>query len=236
MSWSVPNMWPDGECWIIGGGPSIPVEFGIPNDVVTSVRTGEQPPSIYSSYMQAIHNKHVIGINMSFLFGPWVDIVFFGDKRWYLANRNELANFNGLKITCHPHLNNHEARSQNIKHLQRDNNKPRGISTHKYAVSWNANSGAAAISVAANAGAKRIILVGFDMSLSADNKNQHWHNMYKNNNKIPEQKKLPFHRHLIGFAQIASDAKKRNIEIINASPNSKITQFKKRTVKELLNA
>jgi hypothetical protein len=45
---------------------------------------------------------------------------------------------------------------------------------------------------------------------------------------------LPFDRHLRGFAQIAKDAQQRGIEIINACPESAITQFHKCNVKELL--
>ena len=45
---------------------------------------------------------------------------------------------------------------------------------------------------------------------------------------------MPFDRHLRGFSDMAKDAKRRGIEIINASPDSAITCFPKYSIKELL--
>jgi len=232
-SWKVPSMWEGGEVWILGGGPSLPRQFGVPEDVIKKVYSGDLTPGAYSEYMQAIHEKHVIGINMAFKIGNWIDMVFFGDNKFYLQSRQDIAKFPGLKVTCHTNFKNTN-HNEKIKYLQKDKSKPKGITEHRGKVSWNANSGAAAISVAANAGAKRIILVGFDMTLDEGN-NQHWHKFYQVKGSKPrDEKKLPFNRHLSGFEQIAKDAKKKGIEIINASPSSKITQFKKVSVKELI--
>jgi len=233
MIWHVPRMWEGGECWIIGGGPSMSRQFGVPEDVILKVRSGLLPPSTYSSYLAPIHQKHVIGINSAFLIGDWIDMVFFGDKRWFFDYRNRLAEFPGLKVSCHSHLGSDKYRSEHIKYLPR--NKRRGISDNARSVSWNANSGAAAISVAVWAGAVRIILLGFDMKLD-DSGKQHWHGLYKNpkGTKPRSPKNLPFDRHLVGFPIIAKEAQKRKVEILNACPDSAIECFKKVTVKELL--
>ena len=74
MIWSVPPIWDGGEVWILGGGSSVPKQFGIPEEIIEKVVNGELPPSAYSPYMEAIHNKHVIGINVSFLIGTWIPI------------------------------------------------------------------------------------------------------------------------------------------------------------------
>lgn len=231
MNWQVPRMWEDGDVWIIGGGPSVTKEFGIPDEVVQSVAKGQSPPNVYSPYMSFLHDKHIIGINVAYMLGNWVDMVFFGDKGFYLANQNGLALFPNLRVSCLPSMGNNSW----IKCLPRDTEHARGISTSPKLVSWNGNSGAAAISVAAWAGAKRIILLGFDMKLSPT-KTQHWHNLY-GRGEIKEDKKLmalPFARHLRGFDQIAKDARKMGIEILNCSPESTITQFPKYSLKELM--
>jgi len=233
MNWIVPRMWEGGDVWIIGGGPSLVEQFNIPDNIAKDVFLGKKPLSVYSSYMQAIHKKHIIGINMAYLIGDWIDIVFFGDGGFFLKNKPNLAQFPGLKVTCH----SGGAKEKWVKFLGRDGKKPRGISTGANLVSWNGNSGGAAISVAAHSGAKRIILVGFDMNLNSENK-QHWHNNYGrgiiNVSDQRKLRKLPFDRHLRGFPIIAEDAKRMGIEIFNASPNSMITCFPKCTVKELL--
>jgi len=231
MIWQVPKIWEDGDVWILGGGPSVVQQFEIPEDVVKGVMEGTSHPSVYSSYMKSIHDKHVIGINVAYLIGDWIDMVFFGDVGFLLKHLNGLARFPGLKVSCHPQADKYNW----IKYVPRDNHHPRGISDHPGRASWNGNSGAAAISVAANAGAKRIILLGFDMKLS-DQKKQHWHTLYGKKEKKPGKPvHLPFDRHLRGFGEIAKDAKRRGIEIINCCPDSAITQFPKCTLKELLN-
>lgn len=222
-------MWEGGEVWIIGGGPSVPAQFGVPSDIIEKVLSKELDPSAYSPYMKRLHNQHVIGVNIAYLIGAWIDMVFFGDKRWYYQNRDRLAKFPGLKVSCHPHLKHEKFQKENIKYLSRDRQKGRGISSNRTAVCWNANSGAAAISVAAHAGAKRIVLLGFDMKLE-DNKH-HWHGLYRPGGRAANS--LPFHRHLPGFKQIAKDARQKGIEIINASPNSTIEDLPKMSVKEV---
>lgn len=235
MTWRVPKLWEGGDVWILGGGPSLPKQFGVPDEIIEGVRSKELPLSTYSPYMSAIHGKHVIGVNMAYLIGDWIDMLFFGDKKWYFTNREKVAKFKGLKVTCQSHFNKPKYVEERIKFLAKDNHKPTGISSNPHKVSWNVNSGAAAISVAVNMGATRIILVGFDMQLGDDGK-QHWHAEYKTfSRKHPDGKKLPFHRHLLGFPVIAKDARELGVEIINACPNSAIKEFRKTTVKELLN-
>lgn len=232
MIWQVPKIWEDGDVWILGGGPSVTEQFNIPKDVVQSVFEGSSPPSVYSPYMFALHDKHVIGINAAYLIGSWIDMVFYGDSGFFLKHQEGLATFPGIKVSCHPTA----AKISWVKYVARDSKHNKGISDHPGMASWNGNSGAAAISVAANAGAKRIILLGFDMKLSSE-KHQHWHNVYKRNYNDPNRKKpihLPFDRHLRGFSEIAKDAKRRGIEIINCCPDSAITEFPKFSLKELI--
>jgi len=238
MSWQVPRIWEGGDVWIIGGGPSVTKQFDIPDNVVQDVMKGISPPSIYSPYMQKLHDKHVIGINVAYLIGDWMDMVFFGDNKFFMIHRERLAQWPGLKVSCHGSAEDYNW----VKFLPRDTAHGRGISDNPKTVAWNANSGASAISVAANAGAKRIILLGFDMNTNGTG-DQHWHTLYKKGmpvagvvagNKRDPKMNLPFHRHLIGFPQIAKDAQRRGIQIINASPDSAIQEFPKYTVKQLL--
>jgi hypothetical protein len=87
MTWQVPLMWEDSDVWIIGGGPSVTKQFGIPDEVVQSVVKGTSPPNVYSPYMSFLHDKHVIGINVAYLIGDWIDIVFFGDVGFFLKHQ-----------------------------------------------------------------------------------------------------------------------------------------------------
>ena len=210
----------------------MPRQFDVPEEIIQKVLTKELPPSAYSPYMKAIHEKHVIGVNAAFLIGNWIDMVFFGDKGWFLENREQLAEFPGLKVSCHP--SGEKFGAERIKCMPRNKKYGKGISPYPGSVCWNGNSGSAAISVAVHTGVKRIVLVGFDMKVD-ENYKQHWHGLYgsANRGKV-EEKKLPFIRHSSGFPLIARDAKKKRVTIINACPDSTIKEFEKMTVKEAL--
>jgi len=230
MIWQIPRMWEGGECWIIGGGPSVPRVFNVPSDVIKAVVNRELKPDAYSPYFSAIHGKHVIAVNAAFLLGDWVDIIFFGDGNFYRSNRRELRSIQKIKVTCNPRLKD-VCEIEKVKFVPRDNKYPAGITKKPNHVSWNKNSGASAINLAYHLGCKRIILLGFDMDLM-DNQ-QHWHGHYTTAGKV-NAKSLPFPRHLRGFGNIAQDAKRLGVEILNVSPISKIKEFKKVTLEEVL--
>jgi hypothetical protein len=223
MAWQVPKMWEGGECWIIGGGHSIPEIFGVPQSIIDEVNNKKLTPAAFTPYLSPIHNKHVIGINAAYLLGNWIDILFFGDFKFFQNNQEGLSNYKGLLVGCHKRVNQFEG----IKHMGRDNNHPFGISTRKGFVSWNVNSGAASISLAVQLGVKKIYLLGFDMNAQGDNR--HWHKEYQY-----KAKKLPYDRHLKGFTHIAIEAKSLGVEIINVNPNSAIDTLPKKTLNECL--
>jgi hypothetical protein len=221
-------MWEGGECWILGGGDSLPRQFGVPDDLIQEVQGGKAQLAVYSPYLEPIHDKHVIGVNNMYMLGHWPDVCFFGDCGWYLVHRLALANWPNLKVTCcNRFANKPKEKSEGIKYLPKNTKHRFGISEDRNTVSWNSNSGAAAISLAAHFGVKRVILLGFDMCLGPDGQS-HCHKGHGN------KKPPPFARHLKGFPEIASDAARMGIEILNASPVSAIDNFPKVEVKDLL--
>jgi len=224
-------MWEGGTVFIIGGGPSTPRQFSVPEDIISQVTQGGASPVLYSPYMEALHTKHVIGINIAYMLGGWLDMVFWGDKKFFLKHQYGLAKFPNLRVTCSPTPYSPGW----VKVVGKDKSKMYGISNNPKMVSWNANSGAAAISLAASAGASRIVLLGFDMSLDASGY-QHWHGEYRRYPRDVQHEKsnLPFVRHLQGFPAIAKDAKARGIEILNASPTSAIKEFPKIYISDVL--
>jgi hypothetical protein len=225
-------MWDGGTCFIIGGGPSMPYQFNVPEEIIGHVMEGRMTPHAYSEYMIPLHDKHVIGVNNAYQIGMWLDVLFFGDYSWYLVHRRRLAEWPKVKVTCTPRFDGGDRDREGIKYLQKDNEHKHGISQNKYKLAWNANSGAATINLAAYFGVKRIVLLGFDMCLN-DNSISHWHGSHKD--KGGKTKRVPpFGRHLKGFPKIAEDAKGLGIEILNASPKSAIKDFKKIHVKEVL--
>lgn len=226
MKWSVPKIWDGSDCFIIGGGPSMPRQFGIPEELIGLVTSGCAPPSSYSPYLKPIHDRHVIGVNNAYMLGDWLDVLFFGDCGWYLVHRLSIAKWPKLKVTCCNRFENRKIPSDGIKYLKKNSSHLHGLTSDPSKVSWNGNSGAAAINLAVHLGAGRIILLGFDMDMSGGL--SHWHPDH-NAKKSP-----PFHKHLKGFPAITADSEKLGIEIINASPESKIGSLRKVELSEVL--
>lgn len=226
--WRVPKMWDGGRCFIIGGGSSMPYQFGVPKEIIQKVYSGQLGINAYSPYLSSIHKEHVIAVNMAYQLGDWTDILFWGDDSYFSREKKSLLNYNGLRITCMHKMQVEYSRI--VKHVLRDPKKQFGLSVRDNVVVWNKNSGAATINIATLLGVKQIILLGFDMKLD-DNQNQHWHKCYKSPVKTVGG---TFKMHLRGFPAIAEDAKRLGVEILNCNMDSNIEDFRKVTLKDVL--
>jgi len=227
MNWRVPKIWEDGECFILGGGASLARQFCIPDSLIEAVVKKQESALKYSPYLSDLHNKHVIGVNMSYRLGDWIDMVFFGDKGFFLDNKDLLSQLTNLRIGCVPYVRDVSW----VKFLVKDNKKTMGITSDPAKIAWNSNSGAAAINLAVHTGVKRVVLLGFDMNV--DEKSRQWWHQYYAVRNVEKGKKI-FARHLECFADIAKDANRLGVEILNANPDSAINEFKKINIKDVL--
>ena len=224
-SWKIPKMWKGGTCIIIGGGPSMPRQFGVPESIIQKVQEKKLSPKVYSDYMTSIHDQHVIGVNMAYILGDWIDVLFFGDRAFYLKEKQGIDKFKGLRVTSNVETGNAEGP---IKLVQKHPRVVHGVSFIPEYVCWNGCSGGAAINLAIHFGVKRIILLGFDMYIE-DAKHQHWHKAYPmvGANDVDNIEYKPH-----AFPRIAKRLKGK-IEVINASPESAIPSFPKMAFKDI---
>ncbi len=224
MQWKVPNMWEGGKCFIIGGGSSLIEQFNISSELVEAVKSGESTIDSYAPYLSDVLEYPVIAVNEAFKISPKVDVLFFGDGTYWKRESNNIVKFNGLKVTCASELKDRRG----IKYVPQNKKKNKGITTDANYLSWNANSGAAAINIAYHFGAKEMYLIGFDMDVSQAN-NQHWHNSYNSN---PKSVKELYGRHLAGFPLIRKELDTLGVKVINLNPNSAVDAFEKLSWKE----
>ena len=226
MYWQVPQIWKNETCIIIGGGPSILKQFKIPNELRDLVFNGKMKPKCYSPYFESIKDFQIIGVNKAYEMGDWMDILFFGDDSFFVNFRKEILSFPGLVVTCADKYIN----SYFLKQLRRDKKHRFGITNKTDSISWNLNSGAAAINLAIHLGCKKIILLGFDMKLDEE-ENQHWHKYYTS---VLKTVSGAFNAQSRGFPLIASQAAKKGVKIVNANPDSAIECFEKMNIKNAI--
>lgn len=195
LYWSVPLMWPNSTIFILGGGPSIK---DLDLDLIKEIWP-------------------VISCNLAFIDYPWVDVMYFGDCKvhtWVSEKGrycNQFVKYQGLKISCCPDTRD----DPDIKTLFR---LPKGITTDKRSIGWNVNSGGSAINLAYHFGARRVILLGFDMKKVEGKDNFHDYNYVPNKHDV-------YHKFLYFFKFIKKDADKLGLEIINATVGSSLDLF-----------
>jgi len=198
---SVPKLFPNETIFIIGGGPSLKgFDF------------------------RTLSGKRTIAINKALLYMTDPDAVYWTDGRFYTWFKNEVDSFKGLKFALRPG----SQYTCDIKVLRKG--KPYGLESDPQTLAHGFNSGYAAINLAYHLGAKRIVLLGFDME--EDGKNTHFHDGYparSTGNKMYIEKFLP------GFKQLYDEIRLKGIEIINASPNSRLKVFPKITLAQAAN-
>lgn len=191
------DMWRGQDVYVLGGGASL---------------------KQYSKALlkKRLRTENVIGCNDCYLLGDSVvNILHFGDRKWYKAHAEEIPkHFHGLITTskeCFRHLNT-------LFWIPR---RPEGF--HKNALGWNRNTGAGAINLALILGARRVFLLGFDMDLSPTGEG----NWYENKVDKPDAKRLS--RFAGAIAACIPSLKKNfpGVQIINLNLHSKLDCFQK---------
>lgn len=209
-------MWLDETVFVVGGGPSL---LGMD--------------------LQPIHVCPVLGVNNAFELGLWVDVTFFGDKRWFEINKDRLLAHPSLVVTCNPW--------SMFTMMNRVKQLPKAGRNGLYwkgqdKLCWNQNSGAAAINLAVLLGAKRIVLLGFDMKVDEAKGyrgGHNWHAYHEQLNSVP-RKQIYGDRFLDGFKRIKADLETMNselgteVEILNATPDSAMDLFPMVKLEEVL--
>lgn len=179
-------------------------------------------PSLRSFQWERLRGKKTIAINKAVKFWPEADAMYWTDGRIWTWIKEEIKSFKGMKFTIAP-----QAYPDDVHLLGRG--MKYGLETSLNMLAHGNNSGYAAINLAIHLGAKRIILLGYDMG--NDGKVSHFHEGYPVNATGENIYKNQF---LPGFEILKGELMSRNIQIFNACPTSKLNAFKKITIEEAL--
>lgn len=155
---------------------------------------------------------------------PWADAVYGCDAPWW-RYRLGLPKFNGLKLRwagndCNDYS---DVLGITIKDKQLD----RILVDEPGVIGSGRNSGFQALNIAVQFGAKRIILIGFDMQ------GEHFYG--RNNWAMANNPSVwNFPRWISAFNTAAGDLKAMGVEVANCSMQSALTCFQKTSVEQAL--
>ena len=180
-------------------------------------------PSLSNFDFAKLKYKKTIIINKAVQFYPQGDILYWTDARVYQWYKKDIDNFKGEKYTIKPYNV-----SKDVKALR--NTGKSGLEYDPTGLRHGNNSGYAAINLAYHLGVKRIVLLGFDMG--NEGKTGHFHDGYPV--KVTQNKTYEFSMAPM-FLSLVDPLKKKNVEIINANPQSKLTCFPRMSLDKALN-
>lgn len=191
-------------------------------------------PSLSDEQLQLVRQArealrvHVIAVNNTVQRAPWADVAYFGDytaiKHYRGANKGSKQQ--DLASCCVEWwtISKPAAERWKLNHVASDNRPGFGVDR----VSMNGNSGAQAINLAMLFGARRILLLGFDMR-DVDGR-AHWFGQHP---EVLVQVQL-YEEWIHKLKIAAPQAKARGVEIINCTPGSALQCFDAKPLEEAL--
>lgn len=180
-------------------------------------------PSLTQSDVDAIKGKGaVIAINDNYLMAPWADYLYFCDPKWFNWHyeRQEFIHFKGIIYT----QDKKTAEENGYNYIA--SKSAEGLSESPEVIHQGSNSGYQAINLAYHLGARKVILLGYDMQ-TTDGK-AHWFGHH------PDKVVSSHNSWLRHYDSLAKHAKKLDLEIVNCSRQTALTCFERKPLETVL--
>lgn len=182
-------------------------------------------PSLTTEDVEYVRGKaRIITVNNSFRAAPFADIHYSSDHDWWEVYHTAVREEGEGEMWTGHHYMGPEIGAYTIPY----NRLAEGLTTSPRWIVWGGNSGYCATQIAYLTGARRIILLGYDMSWHSGKK--HWHGDHqhglRNDNAFDWWKK--------NFAEAAKDFKRRGVEVINASRVTALECFPRARIEDVL--
>lgn len=178
-------------------------------------------PSLTQAIADKIKGRPAIVINSSAPLAPWADVLYFTDSGWYEQHRDLVANWPGMVVsmsrTAKRELPDKVRRVKGVG--DPTFNTPAFPMLGSPYIFQGRSSGHTAISLAIGMGADTVALVGYDMRVV--NGREHCHADYSGPRDL-DQYAREFVPAFIGWKNAALRA---NVDIVNCTPDSAITEF-----------
>lgn len=167
----------------------------------------------------------VIAINDAYRLAPWADLLYFCDCRWWgdYGHGAKLKDWPGLIVRLQG--GKHDFGDPRIK-VMRNLNQHKGLAAERDGLHTGQNSGYQAINLAVHLGAKKIVLLGYDMQASGAK--THWFGEHP----IPTGRDV-FDGMLPHFDSLVQPLAKLGIEVVNCTPGSRLKCFPAKPLDEV---
>lgn len=178
-------------------------------------------PSLTPADVDAVRGRaRVIAVKDAYRLAPWADVLYgAGDvNRWWQRVGPTLT-FGGLRYSLDAGAS---AWSAVLKFR-----KESGIDTDPSYLATGANSGYQAINLAVHLGAARVVLLGYDMQPSAQDRDHFFGNHHHG-------RRLPFTLFKLRFQTIVEPLKALGIGVLNASRETALDVFPRCALEEAL--
>lgn len=188
-------------------------------------------PSVNTEKVERCRGRfRVIAINNSYHLAPWAEVCYFADARWWAwhKDRTEFREFAGLKVT----INESGAMVADpavhmLRHAPSSAGAEQPLSLKPTELQSGSNSGYQALNLAVLSGAKRVLLLGYEMGFT--NGRSHWHKGHPE--ATPER---IYHRFAERFARTVPQLKKLGVQVINCTPRSRLTAYPMKDLAEVV--
>jgi hypothetical protein len=183
-------------------------------------------PSLNGFNFSSLKDKVTIAVNKSFKYLSNPSAVYWSDTRVYQWYHEELDKLNCLKVTNKPLPSG----APGVVNLL--NTGKHGLDKDPRCIRDGGNSGYAAMNLAYHLGAKKIVLLGFDMKIEKNA--SHFHGGYEQLTKSPDDS-LYKRLMLPSFESISKDLEEVKVKVYNASHESAIECFPKIRLDQIFN-
>ncbi len=187
-----------------------------PDSTVVCIGCG---PSLVQADVDHCRDRaKVIAINDAYKLAPWADALYACDSRWWAWHQGA-PEFTGLRFGMTTH------KWPNVTFVR--NLGDRGFASSGDGVYTGRNSGYQSLQLAIIMGAKRVLLLGYDMHFEQGGPTHFF-------GEHPDRRKPPVKVFLDHFKNCVAPLSKISVEVVNCSPQSALTMFPRSTISEAL--
>lgn len=185
-------------------------------------------PSLVADDVEYCRGKaRVIAINDNWRLAPWCDMLYAGDKDWWLRYWDEGVS----DLSCHKVSQDRQGHDTEIKPgvVILAGAPGYTLCSNRWHLHWGGNSGFHAIQVAYHCGCRRVLLLGYDMKKGSNNE-RHWFG----NHPQGLHKESPYWMWLQAFKVAAAQTTELGLTIINCSRDTAIKWIPRAKLQEIL--